>query len=291
VPEPDPRSFDAGPIHVRIHGEPSAGEEPGPVVVVLHGGPGAPGCAEALARGLADRFRVLEPWQRWSGAKPLTTEGHIADLVEAVDRHAPEGPVAWVGESYGAMLALAFAAAHPERVRRLALVGCGTYDTAARAQLHATLAERTTAEMRARLEVLERSVADPGERMARQHALLDRLYTYERAPDAGEPEPGPIDERGHRESFADMLDRQAAGIDPASFAAIDVPVLMLHGDYDPHPGEAIHARLAPWLRDLEYVSLARCGHSPWIERHARESFFEHLRRFLSDAPPQRAGPS
>jgi len=34
----------------------------GPIVIVLHGGPGAAGYLAPLARGLAESFRVLEPF-------------------------------------------------------------------------------------------------------------------------------------------------------------------------------------------------------------------------------------
>ena len=36
-----------------------------------------------------------------------------------------------------------------------------------------------------------------------------------------------------------MLRLQTEGIYPASFAAIKVPVLMVHGTFDPHPGRLI----------------------------------------------------
>jgi hypothetical protein len=41
-------------------------------VIVLHGGPAAVGSAVEIAKGLSDRFRVFEPWQRGSGVEPLT---------------------------------------------------------------------------------------------------------------------------------------------------------------------------------------------------------------------------
>ena len=63
-------------IEVREHGG------SGPVVVVIHGGPGARGSAGPVARGLADSFRVIEPWQRISGDGALTVACHIADLHE-----------------------------------------------------------------------------------------------------------------------------------------------------------------------------------------------------------------
>ena len=55
-------------------------------------------------------------------------------------------------------------------------------------------------------------------------------------------------------------------------AAIGVPVLMLHGEDDAHPGAATRATLQPFLPQLEYVSFPRCGHVPWRERHAHAAF-------------------
>jgi pimeloyl-ACP methyl ester carboxylesterase len=45
------------------------------------------------------------------------------------------------------------------------------------------------------------------------------------------------------------------GIEPQAFAAITAPVLMVHGDDDPHPG-AIRETLRPFLPQLEYVGIA-----------------------------------
>ena len=85
----------------------------GSIVLVLHGGPGAPGYMAPVAHRLADAFRILEPMQRGSDDKPLTVERHIADLHEVVQSQCEGGRPALVGHSWGAMLALAYAAAHP----------------------------------------------------------------------------------------------------------------------------------------------------------------------------------
>src|SRR4051812_12073313 len=104
-----------GALRVRAYGT------TGSVVVVLHGGPAAVGSAAPLARGLADAFRVLEPWQRSSGAEPLTVARHVADLHALVSSTCAGTRPALVGESWGAMLALAYAAVHPDRAGPLVL--------------------------------------------------------------------------------------------------------------------------------------------------------------------------
>lgn len=254
----------------------------GPLVIVLHGGPGAVGEAAPLARGLSDKFRVLEPWQRGSGDEPLTVARHVADLYGLVETEREDARPALVGESWGAMLALAFAAAHPGSAGPLVLVGCGTFDKASRAQLEATLDERTDEKLRRRLEQLDEECPDPGERLVKLHELTEPLYLHDPiGADEEEPETPPFDARAHDETWSDMLRLQEEGVYPAAFSAITSPVLILHGEYDPHPGRMIRDSLARYLPQLEYRELERCGHQPWLEKWARDEFFAVLEEWLS----------
>jgi pimeloyl-ACP methyl ester carboxylesterase len=72
----------------------------GPQVVVLHGGPGAPGHMAPVARGLADSFRIIEPFQRGSGTEPLTVSRHVGDLHEVIQFRCGTGRPALVGSSW-----------------------------------------------------------------------------------------------------------------------------------------------------------------------------------------------
>lgn len=268
------------PIEVRRHGH------HGPVVAVLHGGPGAPGSAVSLARGLADRFTVLEPLQRRSGGPPLTVACHVEDLAAVL----PEG-AALVGHSWGAMLALSFAAAHPGWARSLALVGCGTYHSAEREAYREALAGRLPEDDRRREELNRRieaasSDAELSRLLGRLRDLVVEAQSYDPLP--GPEEPVEVDGSGHRETWADVLRRQEEGVEPAAFSAITCPVLMLHGDDDPHPGPATFERLRQFIPHLQYRGFPRCGHRPWVERHAREAFLAALGEWLErEATPGR----
>jgi pimeloyl-ACP methyl ester carboxylesterase len=265
------------PEHLRVqrHGD------PGRTAVVLHGGPGAPGSADRLARALANPLHVLEPWQRWSSNIPLTVEQHVEDLADVISQHSAGKKPALVGESWGAMLALAFASRHPDRVSALVLIGCGTFDPQARARLWRTLEERTTPELKARLADLEVQFPDEAERVVQVHGLSDPLYTYCRAADADDAI-AYFDLKGHLESFHDMVRLQESGAYPAAFSAIECPVLMLHGTYDPHPGAMIRDSLEPHMPHLEYREFDRCGHTPWVERYARDRFLAQTRGWLEE---------
>jgi pimeloyl-ACP methyl ester carboxylesterase len=119
---------------------------------------------------------------------------------------------------------------------------------------------------------------DPDERLkARAEAMLpveacDLL--------ASPHEDDQVDAQAHHETWDDMLRLQAEGAYPATFPAIKVPVLMIHGAYDPHPGRLIFEGLRPYLPELEYREFDRCGHYPWLERAAADRFFSLLREWL-----------
>lgn len=231
----------------------------GPLVIVLHGGPGAPGHMAPVARGLADLYRVLEPFQRASGEEPLTVAKHVADLHEVIQLHGGESPPALLGSSWGAMLALAYAATHPESAGPLILVGCGTFDLVARARMQETI----------RLRWNDQIPED--ERFV-------RLYSYDPVPGPSEEEK--LDPQAQEETWNDMLRLQAEGVYPAAFRAIRVPVLMLHGAFDPHPGKLIHAGLQPFLPQIEYHEWEHCGHYPWLEKATADKFFSFVREWL-----------
>jgi pimeloyl-ACP methyl ester carboxylesterase len=261
------------PITVREYGT------KGPVVVLLHGGPGAAGYMAPVARELAGEFRVLEPFQRGSGDAPLTVARHIDDLHRVIESRCGNTQPSLVGHSWGAMLALAYAAEHPNRLEALVLIGCGTFDTGTRAQLEATRTERINGDLRKRLDALEREYASPDERLRAMGRLYRQIDSYDLI--ACEDETVSCDAQAHIETWNDMLRLQAEGVHPAAFANIYLPVIMLHGAYDPHPGRLIRDGLKHYMPQLEYVEFERCGHYPWLERAAMQDFHSTLRKWLT----------
>jgi pimeloyl-ACP methyl ester carboxylesterase len=251
----------------------------GPTVIVLHGGPAATGSAQELARGLSDGFRVIEPWQRGSGGdEPLSVARHVADLHELVREVGEERPPALIGESWGAMLALAYAAAHPHEAGPIALVGCGTFDRSSRARGVRIREERIAQYLAEHPEYSSDLHLRPGERIMKWQNMTDR---YDPLPETSNAENAPFDMQAFTETWKDMLHCQESGLYPAAFAVIHSPVIMLHGAYDPHPGKMIRDSLKPYLPQLEYREFEKCGHHPAIERHAREAFFTALRDWLA----------
>jgi pimeloyl-ACP methyl ester carboxylesterase len=175
------------------------------------------------------------------------------------------------------MLALAYGAAYPEAIGPMILVGCGTFDEVSRAQLNRTLEQRTNETIR-EAERRASVLRTDDERLRATITAHFPLYVF--APVTGGMQIERFDARGHAETWSDMLHLQNSGIYPSSFEAIKTPVLMLHGDFDPHPGPLIRSSLEPYLAQLEYRELSRCGHYPWAERYASEEFYATIRDWM-----------
>jgi pimeloyl-ACP methyl ester carboxylesterase len=200
-------------LHIREYGH------SGPRMIVLHGGPGAAGHMAPVARGLASSYRVVEPFQRGSGRERLTVARHVADLHEVINFYAGRCHPALLGASWGAMLALAYAATHPGLTGPLILVGCGTFDLPARAQLQTNIAERMNDEIRARVKCADQ--LDQDDRLKASVEATTPIYSYDVF--ASPHEEDHVDARAHHETWDDMVRLQAEGIYPAAFAAIKVP--------------------------------------------------------------------
>jgi proline iminopeptidase len=117
-------------------GLPAEGDarSPSTPVLFLHGGPGVPdmrGDARYFGRLAQDGFDVYVYDQvgrgrsaRLADPRGYTLERDVADL-EAIRRKIGAERVLLIGHSYGAVLAAAYAASHPERVERMVLSSPG----------------------------------------------------------------------------------------------------------------------------------------------------------------------
>jgi pimeloyl-ACP methyl ester carboxylesterase len=248
------------------------------LVIALHGGPAAAGDVAPLARELGKQFHVLEPFQRGSGGQPLTVARHVQDLNDVIQERCGECRPVLVGHSWGAMLALTYAAAHPTGPTGLILIGCGAFSAAARREFAARLEARLTQADREHIAQVNHTEADENRRLAAVGRLMTRVYGFDIEEAADDCTA--VDAVAYEETWADMVRLQRGGTYPAAFAAVGVPVLMVHGEQDPHPGRLTSQDLRAYIPHLEYRELPRCGHSPWLERQARRDFFDPVTAWL-----------
>lgn len=230
--------------------------------VVVHGGPGARGEMAPVARALARGRGVLEPFQTRA-----TIDGLVAELRERIG--AP--PAAVVGYSWGAWLACLLAARHPESVERLVLVSSGPFE------------ERFVPEFRAERRRRYEAARPPGA-PAFEALSLAELGAWCAKLDAFDPLPAE-DDVEFDEASAEAIWKEAAELRRSGrlleeTARVACPVAAIHGAHDPHAARGVEEPLRRALRDFHFVLLDRCGHTPWLERQAREEFFRALEEAL-----------
>lgn len=245
----------------------------------MHGGPGAAGEMAPVARELAGEWGVLEPLQT-----AATLDGQVEELrgVLAAQAH---GPVTLIGFSWGAWLGVILAARHPERVKKLVLVGCAPFSEGDAPGIHALRLGRLPQRERAELNRIEPGLKDPSA-LVRNKAFRRLGAIFSRA-DAFDSVGGELDEVTCSADIfqgvwpaAEALRRRGELLAMAS--AIHCPVVAIHGDDDPHPAKGVRAPLSVCLADFRFVLLAHCGHKPWTERRARAPFYEALREALKE---------
>lgn len=224
-----------------------AGREPaGPLVVFLHGlvMDNLSSFYFTLANPIAGVAEVLLYDLRGHGMSERPPAGYgldemVADLEALLDAVAPGRAVFAVGNSFGGLLGLAFAAKRPERVRGLVLVDGHLGERGWTEKMAATL-ELEGAERDARIAEsfaswLGRHSERKSTRLARTAAALVHDTTL----------------------VADM--RASAALDDAALRRVECPVLAIYGEASDLRGEA--ERLARLLPRCELHVLPGCSHS------------------------------
>ncbi len=241
---------------------------------VIHGGPGAAGEMRPVAEALAGDFGILEPLQT-----AVTVDGQVSELKELLERGG-HPPVLLIGHSWGAWLAWILAAKHPELVRKLILVESGPFESRYAEGIMATrlgrLSGRERSEARRLLEGLQ---AGNRAGLARFGRLISKADACDPLPEGeagGEVRPEVYNGVWPE---ADGLRRRGELLRLGEL--IRCPVLAIHGDWDPHPAEGVEKPLAGVIKDFRFLLLKRCGHTPWIEREAKEAFYGILRKELA----------
>ncbi len=229
----------------------------------------------ALAKALAKNRGVLEPLQT---AKSL--EGQVKELRTVLDNNA-DTPVVLIGHSWGAWLSYILAARYPDLVKKLILVGSGPFE----ARYVKTLAEnrfkRLSEKERSEFESIvnrlnEPKTKDKDKYHARLRDLSYKTDTYDPITDEGDEAdaselvdcPGEI----YQGVWKDAAELRRTGKLLKLGQYIKCPVVAIHGEYDSHPPEGVQKSLYTVLKDFRFILLEKCGHNPWREKQARESY-------------------
>ncbi len=244
-------------------------------IFCIHGGPGGIGamddCAAELHRRLGCGVRA--PRQGCYSVGALCDELN-AQLAE------PDSPppVVLIGHSWGAWLAMLAARRAPERVGRLVLVGCPPlrdgFDVDAARQRRFGAADRLEFETLLR-ELKAAPESEQARLLAGLGAICERADTYCRWDGATDNARCEFDGLMFNRVWPEAARLRSAGEIARIFAGLTVPTVVIQGRLDPHSTAGVRCvREAAGPR--EFVELARCGHTPWREAYARETFFDKI---------------
>ncbi|UCF12872.1 MAG: alpha/beta hydrolase [Thermoplasmatales archaeon] len=119
---------------------------------VIHGGPGAPGEMVPVARELSSPSGILEPLQT-----ATTIEGQVQEL-KVVLKKRGDLPITLIGWSWGAWLSFIFTAKYPTFVKKLILIGSGTYEEKYAVNIIKTRLSRLSEEERAEAPIIDGNI-------------------------------------------------------------------------------------------------------------------------------------
>lgn len=123
----------------RLHAE-TFGNPANPIIVVLHGGPGGDYQSLLGLRALSDQYRIVFYDQRGAGLSQRVTpdmlkiDDYVSELDALINTLATNNKLTLIGHSWGAILAAAYTAQHPDRVNTAILMEPGYLDADGRDQ-------------------------------------------------------------------------------------------------------------------------------------------------------------
>lgn len=254
-------------LHVRAVGEADAEA----VLIAIHGGPGNSSDYMVSLEELAgEELRVVNYDQRGTGRSSEPVDGYSMDrYIEDLDvvRSAVGAErVHLLGHSWGGVVALRYAAANPQHVRSIVLMGSGPMTPAALAAGQANLAERIASlQAQGLIPVPVSTVTD----------LLPAYFS-----DPGFEMPDELWGMSYRLEVQQATWEALEGYDHAAgLDRLTCEVLVVYGDDDPF-GAALAeaARNALAIARVQTVVLEACGHY-WHE--APGPFFDAVGAFLT----------
>ncbi len=256
-------------LHYRTEGT-------GTPIVFLSGGPGLNVDyfirAAELFPGSYQRIYLEQRGTGRSRPAKLTSEMmtlvNMVDDLEALRTHLKLERIILAGHSWGGMLAMAYGAAHPDRVDRLILIDSGGPTSEFRQWFSANIEARLHTEDREARDYWAAAVkrgVDPDKVMTESSRAILPAYFYDRAKGLAVAASMP-DGRSHSDASRLLDEDLQKSYDLRdALPKLSRPVLIIHGHQDPigdKTAEDIHALIPS--STLRYIN--QCGHFPWIEQ-------------------------
>jgi len=246
-------------------------------VAVIHGGPGAAGEMAAVAVKLSSFCGVLEPLQT-----SKSFDGQIKELKSVIEKEA-DIPVILVGFSWGSWLVFKFAADYPSYVKKLIMISSGSYEEKYVKKMQKIRLKRLSEKDKFKLQFIikilrEKDFKEKDIVFAKLGQLFVKIDSY--SPIKVKSEKIDYSYNIYKNVWKDAAKLRKTGELLKLGEKIQCPVTAIHGDYDSHPAEGVKKPLLSVVKIFKFIMLEKCGHKPWIEKYAKDKFYEVLKKEL-----------
>lgn len=226
--------------------------------VLIHGGPGAIGslknCAEELSR-LTGKGIIEALQSRYS------IDGLIGELHLQIMEYCQEKPTL-IGHSWGAWLAVLFAGKYPGICKNIILVGCPPLEDKYVKEISLRrLRNLSDEESKIFQRIIDNAAAN--EDIKKIPGILEKSDNYH------------LESRGKltvNKADAEMYNR---------IKMIQSKLFLIQGVCAPHPIEGVVKPLEENGISCKTYILEKCGHSPFMEKYAKEKFYDILQTIMA----------
>ena len=243
-------------------------------IVLVHGGPGAIGSLKGFAKELNELSQI-------GVVEALQSKYSIDELVEELYNQIKDNcneKVSLIGHSWGAWLVAFFSAKYPVLIENVILVGSGPLEDKYVSEIGARRMENLSEEEGAIFQRLSNNQATD-EDMAKIPKVFEKSDNYclenrdlHRA--------DRTDSQMHNMVWEEAAKLRTNGTLLTSFKKIQSKLFLIQGEIDPHPAKGVIVPLRENGIKCESYVLEKCGHSPFMEKYAKEDFYRILLRIL-----------
>lgn len=274
------QSQDKISLHVNEYGQ-------GKPVILLAGGPGFNAAYLEPIWKTLQGYRFIVPDQRGTGLSSMSkidsgnmSVSRYVDDLELLRKHLKIEKIVIAGHSWGAMLALAYAAKYPVNVDRLILLGPGgitqNFFKYFNSNIKMRLREDDLAESKAANSfALGLKAIWPGYFYNRESALATKVLVDTSLANSSAGKINSLTLKDYKKTENSRV---------TGLIKLKSPVYLIQGRQDP-VGESTAYETKSLITQTQIFFIEKCGHLPWLENEVSSSrFFELLTASLNQEP-------
>lgn len=245
-------------------------------IVLVHGGPGAIGSLRGFAQELAELSQI-------GVMEALQSKYSIAELIEELYNQIKDNcidKVILIGHSWGAWLAALFAEKYPELSEYIVLVGSGPLEDKYVSEIAIRRFQNLSVEDDAIFQrLIDKQATD--EDMEIIPNILEKSDNY-CLEGREKHKADKADSEMHNKVWSEAAKLRTDGELLKSFKNIKNKICLIQGQVDPHPVEGVTIPLQENGIPCETYVLEKCGHSPFMEKYAKEEFYKILIQLIGE---------